>query len=481
MMRVQVGNPLAALPSGAAIGVLVAAVVAAAAGAAIAAAGSNLVMSSNLVLVAGIGVVAAAPIFIRVVRGRLDIFEPVVPMSGALLLFFVARPIYDICVNDYQYLGRDIRDTYGTALLAAFVAALAVQAAYHTPLPMRLARRLPRPPAALYGDSVVVTSLALTAVAALFLLWSAAQRGGVATLVTNRSAQLPHAAPFVAEGFMLALPAILLLLVVKTRWRLLLVGLASVPAGIILLMTVPAGNRRFFLPLVVSLAVLYFVRRGKRPSILLTSIACGLLLVAVVTPARVSRTGEVSYRSALLLSLHQPLGSLGSLLAAGDTAMIDDIAVETGALGKGVPFRHGLEFLTDTVLLPIPGEVWAGKPEKARTLLIDYSYGGDNGACVTLCPTFSLVGDLYADFALVSVAVGSALLGFLFATGYHYFRLYSDSPVAQAAYSAGLWVCFYAWWGGFAVVTLLVVLFVGPIVATAVLAGRRSGRGTSDT
>jgi hypothetical protein len=252
-----------------------------------------------------------------------------------------------------------------------------------------------------------------------------------------------------------------------------------VPVGIILLMTVPEGNRRFFLPLALSLAVLYFVRRGKRPSILFTSIACGLLLVAAVTPARVSRTGQVSYRSALLTSLNQPLGSVGSLLEAQDTAMIDNIALATGALGEGVPFRHGLEFLSDTVLLPIPHEVWAGKPEKTRTLLIDYYYGTDKGACVTQCPTFSLVTDLYADFGLVSVAMGSALLGLLFATGYHYFRLCSDSPVAQAAYSAGLWVSFYAWWAGFAVVTLLVVLFVGPIVATAVLAGRRSARTSS--
>jgi hypothetical protein len=241
-------------------------------------------------------------------------------------------------------------------------------------------------------------------------------------------------------------------------------------------MAVPGGNRRYFLPLVVSLTVLYFVRRSKRPSILLTSIACGLLVLTVVTPARVSRTGEVSYRSALLTSLDQPLGSLGSLLEAQDTSMIDNSALAIRALGEGVPFRHGLEFLSDTVLLPIPREVWAGKPEKVRTLLIDYYYGTDNGACVTQCPTFSLVTDLYADFGLVSVAMGSALVGFLFATGYHYFRLHSDSPVAQAAYSAGLWVCFYAWWDGLSDVTFLVVLFVGPIAVTAVLAARRSAR-----
>lgn len=474
MLRAEGRSRLVAPLPGVLIGALVVAVLAAAAGTGTAAAGGSLMVNGNVMLVAAIAVVVAIPIVVRLVSGRFDIFEPIVPISGALLLFFVARPIYDIRVSDYHFLGRDVSGSYGMALLSALVAAVAVQAGYHTPLPAGLARRLPRPPQALYNDVVVATALALTVIAGFFLLWSAHERGGVMSVFANRSADLASPVPFIAQGFMLALPAILLLLSVKTSRRLLLVGLASLPVGIILLMTVPGGNRRFLLPLVLSLSVLYFARKNKRPSLLLAMGACGLLLLTVVTPARVSRNGEVSYQSALLTSLNQPWESLTSVLQAQDTSMIDNVALEMDALGDGVPFRHGLEFLTDTVLLPIPGELWAGKPDKIRTMLIDYYYGTENGACVTQCPTFGLVGDLYADFGLVSVAMGSALLGLLFATGYQYFRQHSKSPVVQAAYSAGLWVAFYAWWGGFAFVTLLVALFVGPIAFTAVLAARRS-------
>ena len=443
------------------------------AGAATAVVNTSVVINTHLVLVACIGLVATAPILMRIKQGRLDIFEPLILTSGALLLFFVARPVYDIIVEDYHFLGRNLRDTYGTALLAALVAAVAFQVAYHTPLPAKLARRMPKAPEALHHDTLIAAALGLTVVAALFMLWAAAQRGGIATLAGDRSADTARVAPMVAQGFMLSIPAILLFLMVKTRYYVLFRTLALWPIGIMLIMAVPGGNRRFFLALVLSLVVFYFVRKAKRPSLFVASIACVVLLVMLVAPARASRNGEVSYQSALTTSLSQPLEAVGSVLESQDTSMIDQLALEIAVLGDGVPFRRGLQFVTDTVLLPIPGEVWAGKPEKVRTLIIDYYYGTNTGDCITQCPTFGLVGDLYADFGLASVALGSALLGILFAAAYHYFRLYSGNPIVQAGYSAGLWVSFYVWWSGFAFVTMFAILLVGPIVITAMLAGRQ--------
>ena len=57
--------------------------------------------------------------------------------------------------------------------------------------------------------------------------------------------------------------------------------------------------------------------------------------------------------------------------------------------------EHGVETLSDTVLAPIPRQVWPGKPWKTQTLLIDHFYGtSPGGGCVTLCPAFSFVGEV---------------------------------------------------------------------------------------
>jgi hypothetical protein len=455
------------------LALLISTAAAAGTGTVVAVAGNAMTTDTNLLLICAIALVALAPILFRALNGSFDPFEPVVCVSVGLVVFFVAHPLYEIYVNHYQYLGRDIQGTYSQALLASLVAAVAVQVGYHAPFQRRLARCLPKPPEALYEDTFLVVAIVLTGLAALFLFWSAEQRGGMTTLLVNRSVQLSSVTPFVAAGFMLALPAILLFLVLSPKRRVLPVALAAVPVGIILLMALPGGNRRYLLPLIFSVCVLYFLRRGKRPSMVLAAIACALLVLVVVTPARASRSGETSYGSSLLTSVRNPLDSFSSLLESQDTSMVDNVAMELEVLGNQVPYRHGREFLTDTVLLPIPGELWSGKPEKTRTLLIEHYYGMRNGVCVSQCPTFGLVGDLYSDFGLMSVAFGSALLGLLFGLGYQYFRQHGGSGIVQAGYSAALWIAFYSWWGGFYDFTLLAVLFVIPIAAAAVIAGRR--------
>jgi hypothetical protein len=149
--------------------------------------------------------------------------------------------------------------------------------------------------------------------------------------------------------------------------------------------------------------------------------------------------------------------------------MVDTLSTELQLIGGAIPFRHGVEFINSTIFSPIPRAIWPGKPEGIRDILIQYQYG----SCARQCPTFSLVGDLYADFGLWSVAAGAAIFGFVLNLMLCTLRRWPESPLIQVAYCAVLWTAFHAWRSGFSIVFEYFVFLTGPCLLLAVL-GRRA-------
>ncbi len=423
--------------------------------------------------IVGLGLVACAPIAVRIYQRRFDVFEPISIAALTWLLLFVARPILDLRVNHLRYLGMDLRSSYSTALLIALVSIGCCSLAYFSPLGQRLARWLPAPPATVSEDSVALSAWGLTAVAAVFVVLIAGARGGYGALLLNRTVDVPHGAPFVAEGFLFAVPAALLLATARSQHRWILRLAASLPLGIVMLLSLPGGNRRYLLPALLGFVVLYYLRRARRPSVLVAAVAVLVLLIGVISPAREARDGKQSYRAALGKSVLHPGHAWTQLLRVGDTAMIDDDALLARAMGHTVGYRHGVEFVGDTLLSPLPRQVWRSKPEKIRTLVTKAYFGTDrDGRCVSQCPTFSFAGESFADFGFVSVAIISALFGVLLAAGYQYLALYSRNRLVQVAYASSLWLAFHAWQDGLSSVFYTFVIFVVPVVITGLIAGR---------
>jgi hypothetical protein len=434
--------------------------------------------SLHLLMVASIALAALAPVAVRAATRRFDPFEPVVLTSLALLVLFVARPLADMFVNHYDFLGRDVSPTYGQALAAALTAAAAFMLAYHAPPGRWLAERTK--PITTPADPLKVFNLAigllLATLACLLLVLVLGQ--GVSTLLTARQQGLGQTPvpPILFESLQLAVPTLLLFRVAGRAMPGLSILPSCCAALVILFISVPMGNRRYLLLFLVSAGAWYFVSRGRRPRILPTALVALALMLLVAVPVRESRKGAETYAAALHKTVTAPGEALLSPLVQGDTEQINTLALLIEDLGWRVEFQRGKQFLTNNLLLPIPGEIWTGKPQKVRMLLIEARFGGRDGGCVSFCPTFSMIGDFYSDFGLLSVAIGAAVVGVLFRFAYAYFRRNGHDPIVQAGYCASLWTAFYVWWDSYAYLVQNAVLLGLPFVLTGLLARARAGR-----
>ena len=434
----------------------------------------------HLALIAGIAIVSLAPLAARAVRGRFDALEPVVLSSLALIILFVLRPLVDLHVKHYDFLGADLTSSYGQALAAALTAASAFMAAYHLPVGARLAERTPliraRPDHLKVFNLALLMLLGTLAVLALVIVLS----GGVTALVDMRhqATLASRVPPVLFESIQVAVPTLLLFRVSRPGLPTLSALAAVAAAVVILFMSVPMGNRRYLLLFIVSAGAWYFIRRGRRPKLLPTAAIALVLLLLVAIPVRESRKGTRTFTAALQETVAAPGEALLSPFTSGDTEQIDTLAILVHDLGWRVPFQHGKQFLTNNLLLPVPSEVWSGKPQKIRTLIIQARFGGRDGNCVAFCPTFSMIGDFYSDFGLLSVAVGAAMVGLLLRFSYAYLRRNSHDAIVKAAYCANLWTAFYIWWDSYAYLVQNAVLLVCPFVIAGLWA--RAGAAEND-
>jgi hypothetical protein len=434
--------------------------------------------STDVSIVLLIGVAAVVPVVLRARVSKFDPFEPVVVSAFAVLLFFVARPLYDILVANYRYNFQEVAFTYRHALEVVLIGVVAFQVGYYCLGARRVAALFPSPPSVVNPASAMTISIALAVITAAALVPLFLTGGDPGSLLSNRSqAATLDLPPILVESVLLTVPGLLLLATTRRRYPLLTAALGLFFMVMLFGVALPGGNRRYLLALIFSAYVLFYVRRERRPSFLNIAALLVVLQLLVLTPVREARTGQVTYPSALSKAVAHPLGTIGPLFRTSDTGMIDEFAIELQIVGNEIPFRNGQEMLTSTVLSPIPRQIWPGKPERIRTLLIRDLYGtGPNSSCVAVCPTYGTIGELYADFGAVSVAIGMAIFGFILALGYAYYDGNRSAFLAQIAYSSGLWVAFLAWWYGFAEIPELLTIFIGPPLLVGYLTARRLPR-----
>ena len=429
-------------------------------------------------LIATIAIVGIAPLIVRRAMGTLDVFEPLVPATVAFVLLFSVRPIVDVTSSAREFAGQDLTNVYPTMLVVVLIGIAAFQLGY------ALFRRPPRdergghPQQPDTGVLLVVGGL-LTLAAIFFLLLRALLAGGISTLFVDRSEIGTRAftVPFISESVMLALPALLVLWSVPPPHRAAARVLALAPLAVLLTSAIPQGNRRDLLPALVAVTALAYLRRGARPRLLSLVVVGALAFFLLVTPLRVVRNGEAGYWSSVVTAIEHPLRSVESLFREQDTAMTTALAIEVRDVGSRIPFQHGRAALSETLLQPVPRQVWPEKPETIRMQLIELNWGLRNGSCATQCPTFSVLGSLYADGGLWTVALGGFAFGAVLARWYGYFRRRQGDPLIQAAYAATLFLPFYVWWSNLGALVLHFALLAAPLVIVA-RAARPGGRPT---
>lgn len=457
-------------------------------GLALAAAAGGLVAAiyvpTTLALILAIAFVALAPIVVLVFHRTIDPFEPIVISSAAAVVFFVARPLYDLSQGRFMYAATDVSPWIDEALIASLIALTAFTIGYFAVRPVT--RLFPEPPAHLSNDHLLLWGALLLGLAVAGLAVATVLQGGFETLLSNRS-QIDRAAtvniPFFSVASLVSIPALFLLAAVKGGGRTLARPLIVVAAAILLIGALPKGDRREILPLLFAFLAFPYIRRGRRPGIVILVLATALAFLFVVAPLRSTRTASEDYVTAVVDSVADIPGALGQLFSVQDTAMLNTVALGIGSIGTDrlVPLQGGSSIAAETLLLPIPRALWPGKPETIRTILIDQLYGYGEGRCVALCPTFTGVISLYADFGLPLVALGAFLIGALFRSWYGWYERWRDRYIAQAAFAVMALTPLWLWWGSVGrtltdFFTLAVPVILGGILATHRVPGVSMGR-----
>lgn len=432
-------------------------------------------------LVASTAAVLMVPLLWRAVQRRFDPFEPLVLFNLVYGLLFAVRPTARLLEEEpILYRGFDITAEYPTALLIALVGAVAFQVGYLLPLGRRLGRRVPAitVPSPQYLGYAAVALLVLGV-----LLYSAfiVQHGGVPffrQLMSGRSLEVYHAfsqsTQYMSQGTVLAGPALLLSLLgahLQPRQRRGWYGLALLAFAIAVIPPLGQGARRFILPVVLSGALWWYLRHGKRPPLTTLALLCvvlfvGLTIVRDARPATIR--AQYGWTGIITGVFTDPGHGISAVVYGADTEMVDAFALQVRMVPDQVPYQSGNATIGDLLRAPIPHLLWPGKPADQWNALLEAIWGERcRGVAGGACPTFSILTTFHMDLGVAGVFLGLLAFGVAWRALYAYAVAHTGNPAVQVVYAAALsYMVFFvrsdvvraSTWAGFALVPLLVAL-----------------------
>ena len=385
------------------------------------------VVDLTVTLVAVLAGLVTAPLIVRAVGHRFDVFEPIVWANAALFVMFVVHPIAHWAYGSYTFRGLDIEGALGGGLAVAVAGTAAIQLGYSSGVARAIAGRLPS----------ASTELHDTRAASAYSL-------GLLALGTAGYIAFPEvgmaASAYLYYLPMLAIPGALLLLAIGLRAgdaTSLLVGILAVAVGFVILG--PSGQRAWLLVLLAPVVVYgVYLRREARPGVLPILIAT-LIAIPFLTAARDLTPGQ---------SLGDLVGALGhatgdtpqavrDLVLGPDTEMLDGLALEVQVVPRDLPYHPG-NSLTSLIAQPIPRALWPDKPRQAEELLNEWFFGSVGYVAGSPGVAFSIFGGLYFDDGLISVLLGGLACGVLVRISWEWYRKQTGSLIAGLQLAAAM-------------------------------------------
>jgi len=373
---------------------------------------------------------------LRIARSRdpLAWFQPHLFLIAFLAYYLIGGPLDRLLQGDWSDRGRDFRYAVPYALAGGAVFYGAVSLGYHQLAGWKPLRRF-APPFTEQRAQLLGQRLCWIGLGAYFL---ANGPRVIAQLnpLTARSTVLETAgglnlgafANYANNALNLLIPGVLLLFACWVRqrrkpwslviWTLVAVGLFTT-----------LGFRYRVVTLLVPIAILWFLARGRRPSLALLSLG-GLGLVVFAGVIGLTR----SYGLGLDLTTLQGL-SLGELFSSGFQET--HVFLITGAVIENTPRNYdfvGLQPLISTLLIPIPSALLPNKGSAEYVFnAVQYLFpiGREHYATGA---AFMGYAEYYLMAGWLSLAAMGVLLGGLLRSLWNWFSPRRQEVLAQVAY-----------------------------------------------
>ena len=418
------------------------------------------------------------PCGLLVLRGRLDLFEPLTWFAFMFLLIFVLRPASDLWRENFIYVGRLISPTFTKMLVAGLLAGTGFVIGYLTPAGRSLAERLPRPPRVearrLLIWSLIVVGVALGVPPVLRGRAGMAQPGRASSSAETRFACWPSPRVQRHQQVLHRLdladdPRDPMAAVVRqhagTGTRLGRIAgwaaLASIVAFLVI--NFPRANGATWSGSSGRCAVYYYLRRNRRPSVL-SIVAVALMALTVASAVR-----EVRFSSSRDTGVNPvrwlPWNAVGTLLEGPDTSMAPAFAAEMLVVPSQLGYTYGETTLIQPFVTAVPRQLWHGKPRPPNQEILAAIWTGDPCRYKTQCSTFSPFGESYRDAGLVGVFLFAVLFGIFWRMVWQYYLRHRETVVALVAYSS-LLPFMVAWMhGNFILPAAQVAMILAVVVA----------------
>jgi hypothetical protein len=419
------GNPPSPLLRGAVwLGLL-----AAAAGCGVGVVGNGQMGLEALMAVA-LGLLILAPIFVRLIRGEFDLFEPMVMVSAVYFLYFSAAPLIRFAMDDMVFVGRNFQDDYAEGLLTMFPCVLALWAGYALPVGPS-PRQGPGPAWSPARARTLAWACAGCALLCM-VLWARVAGRSVGIFFLPGligSASADSAGGTDVAYFFLAIewfiPVLLILMAMgglRGRGRLL---------GMLLFITIiyiSIGFRYRIVVMWLAVGMLAYLRTGTRPNVLriLPLGVAGLAFIGWLGQAR------LFFRSA------GTIGKLGfdfrgTLLSAiTDTRIFETFMAVQDVVPQFVD-HAGIQPFVYPLVLPIPRFLWPGKPFPNWLLEIGGSIGTREG--LTLGAAVPHFGEYYIAFGWPGMIIGMFVFGMGVKALWRWYKAAPDDPWRQVVFA----------------------------------------------
>jgi hypothetical protein len=431
------------------------------------------------------------PCGLLALRGRLDLFEPLIWFALLFLLLFVLRPAWDLWHENFIYTARLISPTFTKMLVAGLLAGTGFVIGYLAPPASLLSSRLPSPPRLDARRLLLWSTLVLVVAFVAFLIFFVSAKGwrDPADFFFRGEGRLQHlvASPTATSKYFLAsillmVPVALFFLSIRHR-----VGgaarigrIAAWAAGVSILAFVvynlAAGQRRYVIVMVGALAVYHYLRRGRRPSALTVCVTAlvALTVVSVVRDLRLAHAQPTETGPRQWL----PWNAVEGLFETQDTGVAPALATEMLAVPRHLDYTYGKTTLLGPFITLVPRQLWSGKPQPADQEVLALVWGGTPCGYQGQCSTFSPFGEPFRDGGLVGVFIFAVLFGIFWKGAWLYYRRHHNSTVAIVAYSATLPFMISWMRANFTLQALQLAMVLAVVVLGAVLCRERTS-GTS--